>query len=794
MKMHKPHSSSMSLAAAAAAIALLPLPSRGQSCQDGTCGFLPCRAPAYGAPAALWGALEPTDAGQLPPDRDNTDFNEFFDPYGVTEPHWSSLDVENGYVFATAGHAWQIWDARSNPAQPSRIVNVNTPAQLPEWVWGEEKLPLRDIDAPAGRDDLVAIAAVNSIGVSLWDTTVKAAPRPLYQDYDQGGSKQAYEVYTAVLGGNPYAFAATTGVARGLVAYDMGVASTFSTPCVESSPGAMNPACAGVYLGQIGSRSDVRYVDGAGDFVVLASGSQRGFEIWNVSNPRAPQMVLTDLNDPATGGFVHGVALWKGRGGSGYFLALQIVSGTTAERRVYDVSCIGSGSCGALGVPTWAGALSGGLSEYYTTWSRGRVKDVVYFGSVDSCSGGLQREYLVDVTDPYAAGDATPAPVVLPGDSAPTGYWGWYYRGNLTGFNRVTPRVGKLAGDFFYRAAYSLFDIHRLAAPDVIAGKGLGNPNENRVKIADASGQPTATDFLAYAAGHWGVNVASGSIAGGNRARILTGPGPGDTLGPQVRAFAGGGSSLAKVNFFAYGTLRYGVNVASGTFDGDAYDEILTGAGPGAIFGPHVRGFQFDNLAIAAVAKLSFFAYGTLKNGVDVTMGGVDADGNEEIVTGPGPGVAFAAQVRGFAFDGAVSAIAKINFDAYPSLRYGVNVAASSVDADAYAEIAAAPGPGPTSAYASRFLGFDYDATSIAPIPGFDVTPYATLFGGRVGLADLGFDGASELLAGAGRDAAASATVHAYGYRAGALTPALSPFAPFAGGYGINVAGAILGV
>ena len=48
------------------------------------------------------------------------------------------------------------------------------------------------------------------------------------------------------------------------------------------------------------------------------------------------------------------------------------------------------------------------------------------------------------------------------------------------------------------------------------------------------------------------------------------------------------------VSFLAYATPRWGVNVAAADLDGDGVDEILTGAGPGAVFGPHVRGWKVE--------------------------------------------------------------------------------------------------------------------------------------------------------------------------------------------------------
>ena len=331
-----------------------------------------------------------------------------------------------------------------------------------------------------------------------------------------------------------------------------------------------------------------------------------------------------------------------------------------------------------------------------------------------------------------------------------------------------------------------------VSSASYLVGEGIGAPNPNRVRVYSAAGQPTPVDLYAYAAGKWGVNVSAGDLDGGGVDEMLTGPGPGDVFGPQVRGFKNDGTALAKLNYYAYGTLKFGVNVAAGLVDADGYDEVVTGPGPGTVFGPHVRAFDFDGSAVGAIAKVNFFAYSTLKYGVNVSSGDLDADVYHEIVTGPGPGAIFGAQVRGFNFDGnVVSAMQKINFNAYAS-TYGVQVAGLDADTDGAAEMATAPGAGATNV--AQFLGYDYDLGAIVAMAGFDKTPYPTLFGGRVGRGDLTGDGRDELVTGAGPDPTADSTVKAYAYDGGDLNKLAGDFVPFASDlYGVNATAATLG-
>ena len=95
----------------------------------------------------------------------------------------------------------------------------------------------------------------------------------------------------------------------------------------------------------------------------------------------------------------------------------------------------------------------------------------------------------------------------------------------------------------------------------------------------------------------------------------MTGPGPGIANPPQVNVFPPEQDALALYEFAAYGATGYGVNVSSGDVTGSGLDTILTGAGPGAIYGPHVRGFAVDG---TPQPGLSFLAYGTNKYGVKI--------------------------------------------------------------------------------------------------------------------------------------------------------------------------------
>lgn len=168
-----------------------------------------------------------------------------------------------------------------------------------------------------------------------------------------------------------------------------------------------------------------------------------------------------------------------------------------------------------------------------------------------------------------------------------------------------------------------------------------------------------------------GINLTA-RVADGYIRQIVTGP---KTGGPQIRIFTPSGQ--LKGDFFAYDKQsRGGVSIALGDIDADGKDEII--AGPGAGLEPVVKIFSLQGKL-----ETSFSAYDKkFRGGVSVALGDVDADGQLEIITGPGKGGG--PQVR--IFDSAGQA-EKSFFAFDPSFHGGIRVSSSDLNGDNRDEI-----------------------------------------------------------------------------------------------------------
>jgi len=411
---------------------------------------------AVGPPATLW--------GQLQPEKILLDATTWTGSQRPTTryPISTAVDIENGWVFQSFYGGFSIYDARTNPADPQRVSLIGGyEGGFPGWppAPGEFTQIVFYIDVPEGNDNLAAVAGVSNVGLSIWDTTNKSAPRELYQDT----SKYSYQVYAARIGGRDYVFAADFQSDLGLHVYDMTAAKSLNvTPCVQESG-----LCSGVALGRIGNREAAKYVAGLAvgsrHFVVKSGGDTAGtgVSIWEVTNPQQPSLVVEDFRGFGQNGSTHGVAMWSQNGH--HYLAAR----HKGDGKIFDVtSCLTTGCSNLQSLQVWRDSLKPYPESTYwlsATFSRSGATPFVYFGNHDTCRQGeaaFQTEYLYNVTDATAPADVTP-PNHISDLGESVDYWSWYYSDTVRGYGHFGPRMAKFNGQYLYRAAATIFDIHK---------------------------------------------------------------------------------------------------------------------------------------------------------------------------------------------------------------------------------------------------------------------------------------------------------------------------------------------
>jgi hypothetical protein len=232
-----------------------------------------------------------------------------------------------------------------------------------------------------------------------------------------------------------------------------------------------------------------------------------------------------------------------------------------------------------------------------------------------------------------------------------------------------------------------------------------------------------------------GVDTAVGDVNGDGVDDVICAAGA--TGGPRVRVFDGA-TGIAIRDFFAYDpSFRGGVWVASGDFNGDGIDDIVTGAGDGG--GAHVR--VIDGRTNGTGIIKEFFAFDpAIRAGARVAVGDFNGDGRADIAAGTGAGTA--SQVA--LFDGSTLAVLN-RFAPFESVfTGGVSLAAGDVNGDGRAEVivSAANNGGPRV----RVL----NATTGATV--YDFFAADPTFGGgvRVAAKDVNGDGKADIITGGG--------------------------------------------
>lgn len=243
----------------------------------------------------------------------------------------------------------------------------------------------------------------------------------------------------------------------------------------------------------------------------------------------------------------------------------------------------------------------------------------------------------------------------------------------------------------------------------------------------------------------------------------------------QVRVYSATGGKRLK-SFSVYkSSFRNGLSLAGGDLDRTGTQNIVIGAGVGS--GPQVSLYSMTGKLITR-----FFAYTKmLRTGVNVAVGDVDGDGNNELVTAPAgnyPGL-----VRIFRYDPSTKKFTRTTDFSSQTSKYrgGVNLAVTDLDRNGYSEIIVTP---VAKGRNSSVEVYEYNVSTKKIVKRLSFSAYAKSFNGgiEVTTADVNGDGIPEIMV-APAPGASDVRVYAYVNRkARLLTKFMAAGSQFRGG------------
>ncbi len=465
-----------------AALTLLLLAAHPATLQAQSCAG---RTPAFAVTSNLWlpGIFRPGETGlpnnQIPNERDSTDWDSrSFPGFHSSHEQFSSVDVEGNFLYVGYNAGFSIWNIAGTNAETPVRVQVrdgwnrsqcqNSPIctgflSFPEG--GEVDFLTEDIDVlrpqSGGSFVYVALSGKAPVGMSLWRyNTATGFLDDVYQD----ATRSSRMVRLVEVGSTIYAF---SSYSDGLNVYDFSAALGFLPGGCLEEPGAP-VTCPGVDLGNLGTIIDGRYLDvlqrPTGEIVVATTdgnaGSQR-LELWSLTNPASPGAAVQMFDGLDLRTF--GVALFNYESND-YLAALEFDSPQNVIK-IFNVNGCSGSTC-SLGAPVFDDVgVPARVSDQFLTFSLSGTTPYLYYGLFGSLFGP-KIEQLLDLT---TLGRPTQNITEIT-DGGPTyfdncqnqnlDYWPWYYVGNEFGFDNFQPKIGKFKGNYFYRAAGGILDVH----------------------------------------------------------------------------------------------------------------------------------------------------------------------------------------------------------------------------------------------------------------------------------------------------------------------------------------------
>ncbi len=249
----------------------------------------------------------------------------------------------------------------------------------------------------------------------------------------------------------------------------------------------------------------------------------------------------------------------------------------------------------------------------------------------------------------------------------------------------------------------------------------------------------------------------------------------------QIRVYSATSGKRLK-SFSVYkSSFRNGISLAGGDIDGSGNQNIVAGAGVGS--GPQVSLYTTSGKLITR-----FFAYTkTLRTGVNVAVGDIDGDGNNELVTAPAGN--YQGLVRVYRYNPSTKKFTRMIDVSSQTSKYrgGVNLAVADLDRNGYSEIVVTP---VVKGRKSSVEVYEYNVSTKKIVKRLTFSAYAKNFNGgmEVTTADVNGDGIPEIVV---APAPGASDIRIYSYvnrKARLLTKFMAAGTQFKGGVDLAAA------
>lgn len=226
-----------------------------------------------------------------------------------------------------------------------------------------------------------------------------------------------------------------------------------------------------------------------------------------------------------------------------------------------------------------------------------------------------------------------------------------------------------------YGASVAAGDFDGDRKAEIVVGAGPYYLNRAQVKIVSYKAGVivnTGIDFVAFGV-NGGVNVAAGDVDGDGLAELITAAGAHFMAKPEIRIWkvdtSGGLGHWSVIDtgigFTAF-SGRYGAHVTTGDLNGDGTDEVIVSSGPDPRGGLNIiKAFNGDGTEFGLEVFDNSIGYG-----LSVAAGDLDSDAFAEIVVGLGSAFMNPSMVKIYRTDGSFAGM----FEAFSGARYGTVV------------------------------------------------------------------------------------------------------------------------